>query len=227
MELTPAVSTRYALYLQTPHWREKRNTALRLAKFRCTRCGGKRGLEVHHKTYERLGFEYQSDLEVVCGQCHADHHIAAEKETPLGLFLKIGSDVLREYTYASVADLADVIKTRCAKARVAYDRHQVDRAIHLLLASNRLKSAAADTCVRPDESPDVAMTHEEAVAWLRRLNGGERFDVPLPVMPDAQPMTHGDLFRQDKHKAKQMIVTEILDSIARCEALEHELEAMT
>lgn len=64
----------YQLYLRTEHWRVTRLAALRRAQRRCNRCGSKRKLQVHHKTYKNLGRELPADLEVLCRICHAAHH---------------------------------------------------------------------------------------------------------------------------------------------------------
>jgi len=66
----------YADYLLTSHWRRVRELALEQAGHLCDLCGHDDQLEVHHRTYERLGFERQSDLVVLCHDCHRDHHKA-------------------------------------------------------------------------------------------------------------------------------------------------------
>jgi 5-methylcytosine-specific restriction endonuclease McrA len=61
----------YRAYLRSPHWRRTRKEALIRAEGRCEECGeAKRRLEVHHKTYERLGAELPEDLLVLCQDCH-------------------------------------------------------------------------------------------------------------------------------------------------------------
>jgi gas vesicle protein len=71
----------YAKYLKTQHWIDKRNSALRRAKYKCELCNRDNvALQVHHKTYERRGHEYSSDLIVLCSSCHARHHGKLEKE---------------------------------------------------------------------------------------------------------------------------------------------------
>lgn len=69
----------YKDYLLTPEWNAKRRDMLRLSDKRCERCGKENSvLHVHHQTYERLGRELQSDLEVLCRPCHQkEHGIAA------------------------------------------------------------------------------------------------------------------------------------------------------
>jgi hypothetical protein len=47
-----------------------RKDMFRLRGERCERCGYAHELQLHHKTYERLGRELISDLEVLCHQCH-------------------------------------------------------------------------------------------------------------------------------------------------------------
>lgn len=63
-------------YLNTPYWtRYVRPFALDCADHKCERCGAYNvSLDVHHKTYERLGFEAPEDLEVLCRDCHNKAH---------------------------------------------------------------------------------------------------------------------------------------------------------
>ena len=64
----------YKNYLQSPIWIEKRNEALRLSKYRCSRCGVSEHLNVHHLNYNNIGGESQSDLFVCCRNCHQLFH---------------------------------------------------------------------------------------------------------------------------------------------------------
>lgn len=72
--LTAAHRAAYAAYLTTPQWKERRAQALRRARHKCSMCSRKRGLETHHRTYERIGEELPEDLIVICRQCHGHHH---------------------------------------------------------------------------------------------------------------------------------------------------------
>lgn len=61
----------YRDYLASPEWRGRRAEKLRHANYRCERCGALgQGLEVHHLTYDRLGHELETDLQVLCPACH-------------------------------------------------------------------------------------------------------------------------------------------------------------
>jgi DNA-binding MarR family transcriptional regulator len=65
----------YEEYLKTPEWQATRARMLKLAGYRCQVCNGKHnGLNVHHRTYERLGEERDSDLVVLCLLCHQMFH---------------------------------------------------------------------------------------------------------------------------------------------------------
>lgn len=65
----------YAEYLETPHWKSRRQTALKGAGYRCQLCGDHSArLEVHHNDYSRLGDEADSDLIVLCESCHGRFH---------------------------------------------------------------------------------------------------------------------------------------------------------
>lgn len=64
----------YERYLQSDGWKEKRERALGRAERRCQLCYSPDDLEVHHRTYERLGHERDMDLTVLCGACHGVFH---------------------------------------------------------------------------------------------------------------------------------------------------------
>lgn len=63
----------YRQYLGSVVWKERRAMALDRADNRCQICNlsaDKSVLDVHHRTYERLGFERPEDLTVLCRECH-------------------------------------------------------------------------------------------------------------------------------------------------------------
>ncbi|PLS85216.1 MAG: hypothetical protein CYG60_13800 [Actinobacteria bacterium] len=65
----------YKEYLRTPHWKRKREAKLRSVGRRCQFCNrGPHNLDVHHRTYERLGEELDQDLTVLCRACHTNFH---------------------------------------------------------------------------------------------------------------------------------------------------------
>jgi len=66
----------YRLYLRTPEWRRTRAAALLRADNACSlNVTHTDSLEVHHRTYERLGAELIMDLVVLCHSCHELHHL--------------------------------------------------------------------------------------------------------------------------------------------------------
>jgi 5-methylcytosine-specific restriction endonuclease McrA len=65
---------RYALYLLTPEWKERRREAIKRDGKKCTQCGSKQRLQVHHLTYARKGDERPSDLVTLCRACHCIVH---------------------------------------------------------------------------------------------------------------------------------------------------------
>jgi hypothetical protein len=65
----------YRNYLRTPEWRKTRAAALLRAGTSCSLDATHTdGLEVHHRTYGRVGAELASDLVVLCHHCHQLHH---------------------------------------------------------------------------------------------------------------------------------------------------------
>lgn len=63
-------SVKYMDYIQSEAWHKKRKRKLKEANFHCEQCGADGALQVHHKTYDRLGREWMKDLEVLCPSCH-------------------------------------------------------------------------------------------------------------------------------------------------------------
>lgn len=64
----------YYEYMSSKRWRVKRRQALDHYGCTCGRCGSDELLQVHHKTYKRLGHELMSDLEILCRDCHMAEH---------------------------------------------------------------------------------------------------------------------------------------------------------
>lgn len=63
------------VYLRSVHWRFlrwKKGMWMRLfgGGVHCEKCGSGSRLQYHHITYERLGRERLSDLQIICNHCH-------------------------------------------------------------------------------------------------------------------------------------------------------------
>lgn len=68
----------YRDYLWSPEWRRKRAARLRVDCYRCTECGSRDNLNVHHLTYDNRGDERMGDLVTLCGACHSKLHSGKE-----------------------------------------------------------------------------------------------------------------------------------------------------
>lgn len=66
----------YHRYLKSPAWQARRLIALDNAGHHCQVCNGNECLDVHHRTYERIGAEHHNDLTVLCRECHETFHKA-------------------------------------------------------------------------------------------------------------------------------------------------------
>ena len=64
----------YQEYIKSKRWREIRKWILIFWDHRCAICNAKDNIEVHHRTYERLGRELTTDCIVLCDDCHKLHH---------------------------------------------------------------------------------------------------------------------------------------------------------
>ncbi len=65
----------YDEYLKTPEWRANRESKINRARGRCQVCNASdHPLNVHHRSYRRLGHERFTDLVVLCRPCHQVFH---------------------------------------------------------------------------------------------------------------------------------------------------------
>ena len=62
------------VYLRSDHWRAVRTAALERADYRCAVCNSPEHLDVHHRTYVRIGAEAPDDVTVLCRDCHQTFH---------------------------------------------------------------------------------------------------------------------------------------------------------
>lgn len=105
--------TNYDAYLASDYWQIIRAEVLDRVHFCCDGCGldvnelrQVRGdhLEVHHKTYQRLGAEWRNlaDLEALCGRCHSFEHghsshnggFVGFGRAAIGMFMELENRVL-------------------------------------------------------------------------------------------------------------------------------------
>jgi hypothetical protein len=70
----PGTYADYQSYLKSHDWAAKREVCLTAWLSRCAICCSTEGLEVHHRTYERLGHEKEGDLIPLCSKCHGKFH---------------------------------------------------------------------------------------------------------------------------------------------------------
>ena len=72
-----ASNPEYIAYLLSAEWKALRVRIFTERDYRCACCGnqyGASGLRLHHKTYVRLFDEMDTDLEVLCEDCHDGFH---------------------------------------------------------------------------------------------------------------------------------------------------------
>lgn len=66
----------YKDYLQSEGWKRRRSWALEFWGNRCAICNSNKNIEVHHRCYDRIGYEQLNDLIALCNHCHTTHHEA-------------------------------------------------------------------------------------------------------------------------------------------------------
>lgn len=68
--LSWAFPVNYYKYIRSAAWKRKAEKIRRRQGYRCKDCGRRAPLDVHHKTYRRLGYELPDDLDALCKRCH-------------------------------------------------------------------------------------------------------------------------------------------------------------
>lgn len=61
----------YLEYLKSERWKKLRLIVLERCNHQCQTCTNTKHLQVHHRTYERVGHELLTDLGVLCRGCHS------------------------------------------------------------------------------------------------------------------------------------------------------------
>ena len=69
----------YHKYLKSKRWKQKKDQILKNRENKCQLCGDMNNIHVHHNTYDRVGFEKDEDLIILCNECHAKFHDKIDK----------------------------------------------------------------------------------------------------------------------------------------------------
>jgi hypothetical protein len=67
-------SLAYENYLHSAEWITLRTRIVEKRGAWCEQCGSTGRIELHHLTYERLGHELESDVRLLCFDCHRAAH---------------------------------------------------------------------------------------------------------------------------------------------------------
>ena len=176
---------------------------LKLARWRCQKCESRRGLDVHHTTYERLGHEWDSDLQVLCRDCHTKLHVKQIELSPSSVYLKLASEALREEPFHSIADLEEAVRAKCKTLNIEFDWQASNRALNLLSGTNRLSKPLPTTRQEFIAEQGRPLTTQESRECLLRL-GIEFGDRKIPTAPwgfdDGRPVDDDEIaYEHDRY----------------------------
>lgn len=209
----------YLEYLKTPEWRATRNRALQRAGYKCEQCDARRELQVHHRTYDRVGRELDTDLQVLCGPCHEGVHPEEQAFRYARRYLAIARDVLATRAVDTFVDFTDAVKVRCARNHLPYNTEKIARAVEIVFGEHVGATRPEGVLAFIDRVQDRPPSAEEARHILRTLG---LYGQPqlIKTIAKVEPVTQRDA---DRMKALEMVAREMQASIARCEALEREV----
>jgi ssDNA-binding Zn-finger/Zn-ribbon topoisomerase 1 len=169
----------YRDYIKSIWWRKRRHARLQTTGGRCERCGKAVLLvDVHHMNYDRLGEERDTDLEVLCRDCHRIVHNEQSRQQSINAYLHLAKEVARIANTETAVDLRELLRDRCREFGLPID-HRVDDAINVVmqhqvsLVTHERRREVAST---PDLPP---ISKEEAIRLCRRLGVSSPFH-PMP-----------------------------------------------
>ena len=100
-------------------------------------CRTRDELEVHHRSYERLGAELDEDLRVFCPAHH--HHLHDRYEQLKRLHWRAFATSSNSGPFDDFANFVETVKVRFARARIAIDPHELQE----LLARRRCATCSS------------------------------------------------------------------------------------
>ena len=83
----------YKEYILSKEWGIKRKLTFKTLGKKCQRCNKTKSLHIHHKTYINFGNEIiETDLAILCKDCHKKYHAKFKKATigTTNLFIEKG-----------------------------------------------------------------------------------------------------------------------------------------
>jgi hypothetical protein len=192
----------YLAYLNSAEWRMRRARVLKLAGYQCHRCGAKRPLEVHHKTYERLGAEWDQDLEVLCATCHEGVSEAEAPDSQEGKYFKFAREALRDDPFTGMANLLEAVKKRCAVEKIPYENGRITRAVNIVTGKRFTRPAWSQSVV--GNSTCASITDADAHEVLARLQVVSAVkSMPLAGRSMAEQEAHEQKLRQQIAELQQ------------------------
>jgi 5-methylcytosine-specific restriction endonuclease McrA len=121
-----SMSEKYNEYLQGEHWQETRKRYYHSKLFRKTykkRCGiclRDVPLDLHHKTYKRIGAEPLKDLIGVCRECHTQIHSQVTNSKAVGRETKRLKKRMRKWIRKTFWDKRMVVPNNYALPKFIY-----------------------------------------------------------------------------------------------------------
>lgn len=83
--------------MQSAEWAERKKRYFFNHERKCRACGSCSSIELHHKTYARMGEERDQDLVALCRRCHKALH-AEQKRTKENLWKATESFIRKKKT---------------------------------------------------------------------------------------------------------------------------------
>ena len=159
-------------------WRKRRHAKVEAVGGKCASCPAvTTHLDVHHLNYDRLGEERDSDLEVLCRDCHQKRHAEESAKQNLTTYVLLAFETLRLDQPTTHADMRYALEARCRDLHLPIDQ-RINRAIGQVFEPAPPPAAVEFHQTR--ESP--AFGHQESIEILRKLNA---YPLPIRSMPDA------------------------------------------
>lgn len=154
------------------------------------------------------------------------------RSRPHRVFVAVLHELLNAADFATLSDLTEAFKARLAQLRIPYNAGLVNIALDEVAKGARrpLLTAPPPAPLSPLVAPPVADPSPlDARRVLRAIADAQAAWTGAKTMPAAAGSEAAvvqaqlrDRFRRDRTKAAALVAQEILDTVARCEALERD-----
>lgn len=143
-----------------------------------------------------------------------------DENSTVRIIVKLLRELVTRQRFTEYADLKDALRRKLSKLRIRYSAAEFDSAWPIVASNKPLVDVPPTRVMVERPVEDLAVSKVDAAAALAQIRSRLGSTAPR-AMPRVRLRTAREA---DRVKAAQLIASEIVASVARCEALEREVK---